>query len=82
MLKTIFLGVLVLGLHGCTVIRHDAFWYCSVLQEKSLTITGNDSQGQSLELNYSSNSDPAIEAFKQGLATGMSAAGAASAKEQ
>ena len=66
MLKISFLVTLLLGFScGCTMVVGHGVFYLSVLQKKSLAITPTQ---QGVSVSYTTDSDPAVQAFREGFA--------------
>lgn len=72
-MKTLLLCSLLLLLMSCTYASVGDATYLSVFQKKNGTLSYDPTTG-SFHFEYSSDSDPAIEALKQGIALGVMAA--------
>lgn len=70
------LCISLLCLQACTYIHYGDMHYVSIMQEKTLSVDYVGKDGGKTVLTYATNSDPAVEAFKQGVAAGATLAGA------
>lgn len=70
LLLLLLLGWILSLTTGCTCVRYGEATYISLFQDKSLSVTLTDGT----VLSYSTTSDPAVEAFRSGIAAGAALA--------
>ena len=65
----LLLAAMLMGFScGCTLAVGHGVFYLSVLQKKSLAITPTN---QGVSVSYTTDSDPAVQAFREGVAAGL-----------
>lgn len=72
-MKIICIGIALFLTYGCTYVKIGDAKYISILQKSNGDLTYDPTDG-TVKFSYSKDSDPAVQALKEGIALGALAA--------